>query len=80
MECLICNKEIKSKWFATQFDGKSYELLEMTCTGYTRPNKWWIIGNNMVPRNPKRYAEYKAKAKARGILWSSGSKKYEITF
>lgn len=61
-----------------KFDGKSYELLGMTCTGYTGPNKWWIIGNNMVPRNPKRYAEYKAKA--RGILWGSGSKKYEITF
>lgn len=32
----------------------------------------------MVPRNPKRYAKYKAKARC--ILWGSGSKKYEITF
>ena len=61
-----------------KFDGKSYEVLGMTCTGYTGPNKWWVIGNDLVPRNPKKYAEYKAKA--RGILWGAGSKKYEITF
>lgn len=61
-----------------KFDGKSYEKLGMTCIGYTGPNKWWIINDEMVPRNPHRYKEYKEIA--RSILWGAGSKKYEIEF
>lgn len=61
-----------------KFDGRSYEAIGMTCTGYTGPNKWWVIGDKLVPRNPSKYAEYKAISD--GTLWGAGSKKYEISF
>lgn len=41
-----------------KFDGKSYEILGMTCVGYT---------------GPKKYTKY-----TKGIIWTSGNKKYEI--
>lgn len=58
-----------------KFDGKSYEAIGMQFTGYTGPDKTWIIGDKCVPRNPSKYTELKEKAT--GIIWGAGSKKYE---
>lgn len=57
-----------------KFNGKSYEELGMKFIGYTGPDKYWVINDHLVPRNPTRYKELKEKAQ--GILYGSGSKKY----
>ena len=56
-----------------KFNGKSLEILGMSCVSYTGPNKWWIVGNDLVSKKPKNNT-------ARGILWDAGNKKYEIKF
>ena len=58
-----------------KFDGKSYEAIGMSFVGYTGPDKTWVINNQPVKRNPKKYKELKEKADF--IVWGSGSKKYE---
>lgn len=60
-----------------KFDGVGYEEIGMEFTGYTGPDKTWIVDGLPVKRNPKRYKELKAKAQA--IVWGSGSKKYLYT-
>lgn len=57
-----------------KFNGKSYEELGMKFIGYTSPDKYWVINDHLVPRNPTRYKELKEKAQ--GVLYGSGSKKY----
>lgn len=57
-----------------KFDGKGYEAIGMKFIGYTGPDKKWVIGYNLVNRNPKHYHELKEKATA--CLWGAGSKKY----
>ncbi len=56
-----------------KFNGKSLEILGMSCVSYTDPNKWWIVGNDLVSKKPKNNT-------ARGILWDAGNKKYEVKF
>ena len=57
-----------------KFNGKSYEELGMKFIGYTGPDKYWIINQQLVQRNPNKYTELKNKAT--NVLWGAGSKKY----
>lgn len=57
-----------------KFDGHGYEALGMDFIGYTGPDMKWIIGHEVVGRQPKRHEELKEKAS--GKIWGSGSKKY----
>lgn len=68
-------KKVFSYCDFNKFDGTSYEKLGMRFIGYTGPDKTWIIGGKPVKRNPKRYQQLKSNAE--GIMWGSGSKKYE---
>lgn len=58
-----------------KFDGTSYEAIGMKFVGYTGPNKWWVINDIVVNRNPAEYQQLKKVAT--GELWGAGSKKYE---
>lgn len=58
-----------------KFDGTSYEAIGMKFVGYTGPNKWWVINDTVVNRNPSEYKTLKQIATAE--LWGAGSKKYE---
>lgn len=55
-----------------KFDGNSYRKLGMEFIGYTGPNKWYIINNTVIERNPKKYQAYKDFDK----IWGSGSLKF----
>lgn len=57
-----------------KFDGKSYVKSGMTFIGYTGPDKKWIINNEVVNRNPKKYKELKESSQS--VIWGAGSKKF----
>lgn len=59
-----------------KFSGVSYEKIGMRFVGYTGPNKTWIVDKKPVNRNPKKYKYLKDISE--GIIWGSGSKKYEL--
>jgi hypothetical protein len=55
-----------------KFSGKSYEKCSMKFIGYTGPNKWILVGEKVINRNPKKYKDYKNYF----TIWGAGSKKY----
>lgn len=57
-----------------KFTGVSYEKLGMKFIGYTGPDKKWLLEEGVIPRQPKKYKELKARAIAE--IWGAGSKKY----
>ena len=59
-----------------KFTGVAYEKLSMQFTGYTGPDKHYIIDGKVYNRNPSKYKEYNKNKEA--IIWGAGSKKYEI--
>ena len=57
-----------------KFNGQSYTLSGMKFIGLTGPDKKYVIGNQVVNRNPARYQELKDKIEM--TIYGAGSKKY----
>lgn len=53
-----------------KFDGSGYEAIGMKLIGYTGPDKKYLIGNDIVNRNPKKSKLYSKIAS--GIIWGGG--------
>ncbi len=57
-----------------KFDGKGYEAIGMKFIGYTGPDLHYLVGNQIIKRNPKKYSAIKNLKPLK--IYGAGSKKY----